>query len=707
MNKRTIILLGVLALAVLLKLSFWADQRSFEVQGVTRMVPGPGDTLYLLTNEEILQVSRGGDVLAHWTFERLGITEPVADLAMGLEGQLLIGLIESQEIRRYAGDGAFTGVIRRLPSPERVGVPGQHLRNFKFARDDRSGTLYVADSNHHRIQIYRSEGGAPLVLTSPSGSVRMDAEETAEAEGGEGADQAPPPAQDPDRPFLYPNALAIDGDRLYATDTDNHRIVVLHLDGTLDRIIPTTKGVRSPNVFPVHFSRMDDQLFVINRSPLFAEGEVVIIDLASLRIRRLYPESVALDPLDLLVVGDDVLITDGETRNILRYSPGGYYLGFFGSPALQEILQRKADVHRNYLVLRVLAIGGMAVVLIGFLVLKRVERVEQAAAGLPDAHQQIEGMQNLLGPAGSVRRRLLLVLVPGFGQVAAGRILRAIILVPPLVFLVLLFLFAIIMAPGQGMIHLFTLLFIGMITAAYWAGVVLDGIRLNEPAGGAARRFGLYDVLRTAGYTMITAAAAAASQLAWEYLKRSFPEVPLAMQGMVGRIMLGGGLSSADMIPFHAASVAGRLVGWGGAVAGMFGALAWRLGQERARIARAAAVGLFVGLLSWLLCDAVPGSMLGGAFLLPLSLGLVIGMAVYLQFRGPLVTVLVLPLAIAAAWTGSMIHLMLFPFVNLPFLPPGVSVRTVSIIVEACSLHLAVLLLMRRREARAGAAGGA
>ena len=126
MNKRTIILLAVLLLAILLKLSFWADQRSFEAQGVVRMLASSDGTLFLLTNEEIIRASQDGDLLANWPLASMGITEPVADLAFGLEGQLLVGLIESQEIRRYTSDGKFVGTVPRPPSPERVGVPGQH-----------------------------------------------------------------------------------------------------------------------------------------------------------------------------------------------------------------------------------------------------------------------------------------------------------------------------------------------------------------------------------------------------------------------------------------------------------------------------------------------------------------------------------------------------------------------------------------------------
>ncbi|MEK6742687.1 MAG: hypothetical protein AABZ15_03710 [Nitrospirota bacterium] len=698
MNKRTIILLNILLLAVLLKLAFWADQRSFESQGVVRMLAGSDGTLFLLTNDEILHASQNGDLLANWPLAGMGITEPVADLAFGLEGQLLVGLIESQEIRRYTSEGKFVGTVPRPPSPERVGVPGQHLRNFKFTRDDRSGTLYVADSNHHRIQIYPSGGKEARVLTSPSGTrpVVMD-------EGEEGSEDEQPPAMDPHRPFRYPNSLSLDGDRLYATDTDNHRIIVFHLDGTLDRIIPTTRGARNMNIFPVHFGRMDDRLFVINRGPMFVGGEVVVLDSASPVSRPLYDRGLAIDPLDILVLGDDVLVADGETRNILRYSPGGYYLGFFGKPALQELLHGKERSYRGYLFLRVLAIGGMALVLIAFLVFKRSERQERTEQGLPDVHQPLPALQAFLGPLGSSRRTVLLWLVPGLGYIAAGRLLRAIILVPPLGFLVLLFIVLLVTVWGQGAMLLSVFMIQGIITAAYWTGVALDGMRLSEGEQRPEKKFDILALLKIAGLPFITVVAGAASQLVWELMKKSAPDIALpievflntSLKQLVGLSGQGGVLAIS--------TPAGRFLGWAGAGAAVFGTISWKLGRGQVHIAASTGIGFLVGMLSWIFTALVPGSMPGGAYYTPLSQGLLVSLAVYLRFRGPLVSFGIVPVAVAFVWIGSVARLVLFMasarmLVGLP----GADARIRAVVVEAFFIHAAILLMIAIQERRDG-----
>jgi hypothetical protein len=141
----------------------------------------------------------------------------------------------------------------------------------------------------------------------------------------------------------------------------------------------------------------------------------------------------------------------------------------------------------------------------------------------------------------------------------------------------------------------------------------------------------------------------------------------------------------------------------------MFGALAWRLRQERRQIGNAAAVGAFAGMLSWIFTAAVPGTLLGGMLYMPLSQGLLVGLAAWLFFRGPLVDARVLPVAVAAAWIGDMANLILHAFVRvgIPFVKmPGASLRTISIVSDAVCIHLAILLVIGLREKQAGSPAG-
>jgi len=94
---------------------------------------------------------------------------------------------------------------------------------------------------------------------------------------------------------------------------------------------------------------------------------------------------------------------------------------------------------------------------------------------------------------------------------------------------------------------------------------------------------------------------------------------------------------------------------------------------------------------------AVSGSMLGGAYTMPLSQGLLVSFFLFLLFRGNGLPPLVIPVVIAAAWIGNTINLFL-PMKPQLFALPGAVYRVSAIVLEAYFMHLAVLLLISFRE---------
>jgi thiol-disulfide isomerase/thioredoxin len=98
------------------------------------------------------------------------------------------------------------GKIDRTPlamSPERARLAALPLRfPGKVLADERSGRLFVADSSHNRILVATPDGRTTAVIgDGRAGNV-------------DGAFEA--------ARFYRPQGLAIDGDRLYVADTENH-----------------------------------------------------------------------------------------------------------------------------------------------------------------------------------------------------------------------------------------------------------------------------------------------------------------------------------------------------------------------------------------------------------------------------------------------------------------------------------------------------
>ncbi len=249
--KKSFTLIGsILAIISLVFLSFWFYKRSYQIEGPTRIISGPRNTVYVLVDDDIVRLSPDGEVLKTFSLSgAMGINEPVADFYVEPNDDILVGLMHSQIIKHLSPEGRLKGVHSRLPS-----AFVNDDRNFKFTEDPVTGILYVADSVHHRIQIYGADEKEIRTLQSPSGKIQEKPSVNTIDEEGEGEGFVYQ-NDDPNKPFLFPNVLAIDEDRLYATDTDNWRIAIFHLDGTFDRLIPLMKsGEEDFLPFPVRFS---------------------------------------------------------------------------------------------------------------------------------------------------------------------------------------------------------------------------------------------------------------------------------------------------------------------------------------------------------------------------------------------------------------------------------------------------------------------
>ncbi|MEK6742686.1 MAG: hypothetical protein AABZ15_03705 [Nitrospirota bacterium] len=150
---------------------------------------------------------------------------------------------------------------------------------------------------------------------------------------------------DPDRPLLCQNhTLDNDGWR-YAADADARRIVMLDRQGSVVQAIATMHAGNPVHTTPCKFSRYGNMLYVINRERNVEGSEIVVVDLDSGKVRPFLPAGIAIDPLDIIAMHDEVLIADNVTRNILSFYPEGVYRGYFGLPNLQYYF---TEINGNY-----------------------------------------------------------------------------------------------------------------------------------------------------------------------------------------------------------------------------------------------------------------------------------------------------------------------------------------------------------------------
>lgn len=634
------------AILLLLVISLFADKKAVEVQGPTRMVRGPQDTLYVKIDDQIVKVSADGDVLGAWDIRSdLAIHEPVVDFFVDADGRLMIARGDSQLIQYYSPEGKLLRTHVRLPSPV---VEDRH--SIKFTKDPVTGTVYVADTSHHRIQIYGADEKEFRMLTAPLGAKSTPLAPQAHS------DESLEASILPERPFLYPNGILFDNDKLFVTDTYNHRIVVLNPDGSFDKIIPTIEKHYTRFVYPVKLARAGASLFVINKGELFMGGEVVAIDTNTLERRRFHSVKKS-NPEDVLARADDVLVTDRATLNIHRYTHGGRLLGMFGGPSLSDILMTGQATRKIYEWTRVAAIGGMVLVLAALFVSSRRQRIAAEKAG-GSFYKPFQSLQKILGPPDGARRRIILFLIPGLGQAAAGRVLRAFTFLAVLFFLLSACAYVWHEYHRETATGLPSLLAICLDTYILWIVITLDGIRLSGAPNTPGKTFNFRQAFITVLLPLIAVVTGIMAQVAREIIMHDNPEISLFIQSLFRDVLIGLNRTDGPDAAFAAATAASMLFGWGGAVAGFFGVLAWRLGLKKVNRGFAVIGGFCIGILSWAVTGIVAGPRLGAMFYMPPTQGAILGLFVYIFFKKYRVPAFVIPVAIAGAWLGHILMLI-------------------------------------------------
>ncbi|MDH4163648.1 MAG: hypothetical protein OEW15_13305 [Nitrospirota bacterium] len=684
--RALIVLVGLIGL---LQLSFWSDQKSFEVEGPSRIVKGPQNTIYIQIDRKIAKVSQEGEVLQVLDLDAdAAIPEPIADFFVEDDGRFLIARRDSQLLQYYSPEGKLIKTHSRIPSEL---VDGNHF--CKFSKDAVTGIIYFADTSHHRIQIYGPDEKEISTITVPSGAFVAPRAVTEPADGEDDQGEI----VTPDTPLRYPNGLLFEGDRLIAADTGNARLVVFYPNGLLDKVIPLFDGKSVAYNNPLKVARYGDNLYAIVRGPNFLGGEVAAFDLVSGQ-QRPFQYQKSLDPWDVFATAGEVLVADRESLSVLRYATAGEFLGVFGQPSLQNLYADRQIARKTYQWLRIGSLAGMIMLLLSLLFASRKQRIEHEAAGTR-LHQPVQILQRLLGPIGSVRRNILLLIIPGIGQAAAGRLLRACTAFAFLLFFASLVVFSWIQYREIAAVQLPLHITVVLLFYTVWMAVALDGIRLSGRQPEMFRNLKLSRIALSLTAPLITVFTAVFAQFAREMAVRADPDLSLTIQMAFRSLMaIAGGATSQ----FSSTIPAAVVFGWSGAAAGMFFAIAWQAKLGKRRMVTGLIAGTFAGIGSWIVTAALLRNRLGWMFYIQPMQGALLGLLAYLYFRNTGMPVLVVLTAIAGAWIGDFIRMILdavlgAPLRSLTFISadsywPGVSARLGFIVLPVFFIHLAIWL---------------
>ncbi|MCL2625434.1 MAG: NHL repeat-containing protein [Cystobacterineae bacterium] len=233
------------------------------------------------------------------------------DIAIDSEGNLYVTDSNNHRIRKVAPDGEVStlagGTVADGPITGNADGPGEDAR-FYYPRGitiDAQDTLYVADSNNHRIRKMTRDGVV----------------ETLAGDGFGYLDDVGTHAL-----FGFPYGIAIDSEgNLYVTDSGNHRIRKV----APDREVSTLAGgtvADGPITGDADGPGEDARFYAPHGIVIDAQGALYVSDSSNHRIRRVTPQGEVETFL-----GDEANFLDGAAEDARLYFPYGMAIDASGN----------------------------------------------------------------------------------------------------------------------------------------------------------------------------------------------------------------------------------------------------------------------------------------------------------------------------------------------------------------------------------------
>ncbi|MBI5676395.1 MAG: hypothetical protein HZC48_11320 [Nitrospirae bacterium] len=628
--------------------------------------------------------------------DNLGIDERITDICVLNDGRFLIGLGNSHQIKAYSPDGSVIDSYNVELSDY----------DFSITSNTSNDLFYIALSNRQRGQIHVFDSSWQKV-SSISDFVNPDIPKPAVDDDGYEDEMTADIPQD-HNDYFDPADIAYHDNRLYIADYRN-RIVILNTDGTLDKIIASPEREISQYIYTVRLARDGDMLYIVTYDDNHDRGAITAVDInrderihiADITIEdsgRLYFKGHLHYP-DIVARESDILLIDQSAVSVQRLSHDGKYIGLFGDASVQNAFR---EIERPYTIFKILRFGSIGGAFFALIVLVLVYRVTKKA---PTPEKNLLSIpisaSRILGQEGHLRRKTLIIAVPGLGQLAAGKKLRAFLFALPCAVL-LFFLFSFIYASVKHFYFIYYVIYTATFLILIWAAAARDAaLSLNE-GGLKPWEFHLKGILARILIPLIPVMVGAIAQILWEINSIRDPTLSLSLQDILKEIILYLKIADEGFMTFSVILPASSIIAWSLSICTMFVCIGWETGARGIDLITKGFFGLLIGMLSAILLTIISTTYAGGSlFYSPLVKGTLIGISLFVVFKRSL-SPLVMISSIAGAGlanavkiyiTATLLRTMLGGAFDSSFLV-GTSARINNIVSDIYFLHLSTLLLL-------------
>lgn len=664
------------------------------------MSEGPQGILFLTVEDYLLKVSPEGKLLNRMHLKNdLGISERITDICVRADGRFLIGLHDSFQIRTYSPDGRIIHTYNVEPSDY----------DFLMALNTSNEILYISWRGYKKglIQVLDADWQKISIISDFVNPNKPQLRGSEEVEKNEET-----PAIQGYRDYFDPTDIIFYDNRLHIADYQN-RIVILNTDGSLDTIINSPAEGRPPTAYPVRIARRGTLLYIVNWDAQHDRGAINVIDINT--NNRTQFTNIDFDDVvniyfneylhfpDIVARNGDILVMDQGNMRIRKFSTDGKFIGYFGEDSLLKTLREIGRIYTLYKIIRWGSIGCALLALITFVLIYKKMKASPSERSLLLTSITTEC---ILGPEGHRRRKLLLIAVPGLGQLAAGRKFRAVLFVVP--FLIsLLWFFLSLWASLRGVYYSFYyVIYSGSLLLLIWTAIARDAISLNKH-GAAPWKFSFERILTILLVPLIPVSIGAAAQILWEINVRQYPWQSLILQRILMEIIFYLKIADEELSAFSVILPANTVIAWSLALGTMFVCIAWQIGSRPFSSLLKGLFGLLTGIISIILLTIFSTAYAGSAFYSPLFLGLFIGGSIFIVFSRDRISPLVILALVAGAGLANSVNLFVTSKLFLSILEIllrqrsldlsfilGASFRTSHVVVDIYFLSLAASLLL-------------